>query len=194
VVRSTPDRDRARHCSVDLCFIPLVVERMLAAATTGLHADLARAGGRSSRVLSRPFHHDRRHHGAGGLWLGDTENKTDVIALMADLVARESTGSQGALRHQQARGPGRGHQKVLSLGGQGSGRGTSPWPTRWRPSTHTPPHRCAIRSTTCSPSDVLFSPARGPSINCTESTISIARRCSGTTPACHTRKLDQPAA
>ena len=47
-----------------------------------------------------------------GLWLGDTENKTVVTALLADLVARGLYDRVGrALRHRRVQGPRRGHQE-----------------------------------------------------------------------------------
>ena len=67
----------------------LVVERMLAGAATRRHTDLARAGRRRARgvVVALVITADGTKVPVG-LWPGDTENKTVVTALLADLVAQ----------------------------------------------------------------------------------------------------------
>ena len=120
-----------------------------------------------------------------GLWLGDTENKTVVTALLADLVARGLDVGSGVLCViDGAKALATGIKKVFGDAAQVQrcvlhkrrnveghlpgrrGRGAWPppraWPKSSRPTIPTPLRHCAKGSTTCSPSGVWVSGAHWP--------------------------------
>ena len=57
-----------------------------------------------------------------GLWLGDTENKTVVTALLADLASRSGSRYQlrCVVRHRRSQGARCGHQEGVRRGGPGA--------------------------------------------------------------------------